>query len=129
MPCNSDHMEANGYERSLTAVYQLLDELDGRPFGPEAFGNGYDKRAYNKATVGTLDEKTRELCDRLKAVDVTKYSLEMQLWWRDHHLADKARLEREAQEATLKELREQAIEKLTPEERSALGIDEYSLLR
>jgi hypothetical protein len=31
------------------------------------------------------------LCARLRQVDVTQYSLEMQLWWRDHQQVDALR--------------------------------------
>ena len=47
MPCNSDYMEANQSERNLSVVYGLLDELENGKL-PSNFGDGYDKRVYNK---------------------------------------------------------------------------------
>ena len=39
-----------------------------------------------------LDEYTRRLCKHLKECeDVTQYSLEMQIWWRDHQKFDEKR--------------------------------------
>jgi hypothetical protein len=64
----------------------------------------------------------QELCSRLQKLDVTKYSLEMQVWWRDHQKADKERLERGIREATELKARAEAMAKLTPYERGLLGL-------
>lgn len=40
-----------------------------------------------------LDKLTSELCSKLKTTDVTKYSLELQMWWRDHQEADRNRID------------------------------------
>ena len=98
MPCNSDYLDASPSERWLSAVYQLLDELDGKPFDPAEFGNGYDTRVYNK--IHSQEEKhalVSLLCARLRQVDVTKYSLEMQMWWRNHQRADQKRADQSSQ--------------------------------
>lgn len=57
------------------------------------WGDGFDKRVYSKTiTKEDLDEKTAELCSKLKEIeDVSKYSLELQMWWRDHQIADQKR--------------------------------------
>lgn len=47
MPCNSDYMEANQNEKNLSVVYGLLDELKTGKL-PKNFGDGYNKRVYNK---------------------------------------------------------------------------------
>ena len=92
MPCNSDYMEANQNEKNLSVIYGLLDELETGKL-PYNFGDGYDKRVYNKhLSKEHLDEKTEELCSKLQNSDVLKFSLEMQMWWRDHQKADKDRL-------------------------------------
>ncbi len=84
MGCNSDYMEANQLEINLSTVYRLLDELKTGKLSSK-FGDGYDKRVYNKGLPQKhLDKKTKELCSKLQSIDVTKYSLEMQLWWRNH---------------------------------------------
>ena len=91
MPCNSDYMNPTETEKNLSVIYGLLDELETGVLPPN-FGNGFDKRAYSYATKEHLDERTSELCSKLQGVDVSKYSLEMQIWWRDHQKADRERL-------------------------------------
>ena len=93
MPCNSDYMEPTKMEYNLSEVYALLHELDKGKL-PRGFRKGsyIDKRAYNNATKDLLDKKVSEHCSRLKTVkNVKKYSLEMQMWWRDHQKADRKR--------------------------------------
>jgi hypothetical protein len=126
MPCNSDYMEASGKEIALSRVACLLDELDGKPLNPSHWG-GYHPAVYNKGDVagvgGTAgDAMVSELCSRLQAIDVTKYSLEMQMWWRDHQAADKARIEHELARKKDETERRAAIAKLTPHERKLLGL-------
>lgn len=89
MPCNADYMEPTEIEKNLSVVYGLLDELRTGSL-PDNYGNGYDKRIYRKGlSKEHLNEKTAELCYMLRQVkDVTKYSLELQFWWRDHQIAD-----------------------------------------
>lgn len=124
MPCNSDHMNASGAEKELSAIYGFLDELKTGTLKKD-YDSGYDKRAYNKATKEHLDQKTAELCSKLQNTDVTKHSLEMQIWWRDHQKHDCKRLQKEMSEATD---REAALSKLTPYERNLLGISEDGTL-
>lgn len=64
-----------------------------------------------------------ELCLRLQVADVTKYSLELQMWWRDHQAADKARLEHEMARKQNEEERAVALAKLTDYERKLLGLE------
>lgn len=95
MPCNSDYLNATDSEKNLSVIYGLLDELDTGVL-PSNFGSGYDDRVYNKHLPKQhLDEKTEELCGKLQQVDVSKFSLEMQVWWRDHQKADRERLNKE----------------------------------
>jgi len=98
MPCNSDHMNPHTIEIEMSRVACLIDELDGKPFDRNAW-RGYHPTVYGKP----VDKKRRDnmvaaLCERLQGKDVTKQSLEMQIWWRDHQEADKARIEREKKE-------------------------------
>lgn len=92
MPCNGDYLEPNNIEVELSKVYQLLDELNGKKLSKD-YGDGFDKRVYDKGfEKKDLDEKVKELCSRLKKEpNVTKYSLELQIWWRDHKKADAKR--------------------------------------
>lgn len=123
MPCNSDYMAANGYEQELSRVACLLDELEGRPID-RGHWNGYHPCVYGKATRAAGDKMVRKLCEALQNRDVTQYSLEMQIWWRDHQEADKARCEQDLAKAETDAEREAALAKLTPHERQVLGFDE-----
>ncbi len=85
MPCKSDHMEANPREIALSKVFCLMEELGGKPIDGGHW-TGYHPRAYCQGrTSAELDNATATLCAMLKNdFDVTKYSLEMQTWWRNH---------------------------------------------
>ena len=119
MPCNSDYMEASGKEVQLSKVACLLDELDGKPIDRNHW-LGYHPAVYNQRAHA--DALVVELCRRLQAEDVTKRSLEMQIWWRDHQAADKARLEREVVRKKTDAEKQAAIAKLTLRERTLLGV-------
>lgn len=121
MPCNSDHMAANGYERELSRVACLLDELAGKKF-ERRWWSGYHPSVYGKANRALGDKMVSELCKALQSRDVTQCSLEMQIWWRDHQAADKARCERERAKEKYDVARAAALEKLTPAERWLLNI-------
>ena len=103
MPCNSDHLNATELEKELSVIYALLDELHLNLPPSNNFGNGYDKRVYDKGfSKNHLDKKTAELCGKLQNEDVSKFSLEMQMWWRDHQKADKDRLQKEIKSKRIK---------------------------
>lgn len=121
MPCNSDHMAADGYEQELSRVACLLDELAGKKW-ERSYWDGYHPRVYCKASRDMGNQMVRELCDALQGRDVTQYSLEMQIWWRDHQAADKARCERELARAKAADERKAALAKLTPHERKVLSL-------
>lgn len=121
MPCNSEHMNPTTYERDLSRVACLLDELAGKKW-ERSHWDGYHPRVYCKSDRGVGDQMVRELCDALQDRDVTQCSLEMQIWWRDHQAADKARCERELAQAKTAAEREAALAKLTPHERKVLGL-------
>ena len=122
MPCNSDYMNATTYERDLSRLACLLDELAGKAWTRTDW-EGYHPRVYGKVHRDMGDQMVRELCDALQAHDVSQCSLEMQMWWRDHQAADKARVEREVAQAKTKIEREAALSKLTPHERAVLGLE------
>jgi hypothetical protein len=112
-------MEATGKEVELSKVACLLDELDGKPLEPSHW-RGYHPAVYSREV--DADAIVSELCRRLQTVEVTKQSLEMQMWWRDHQAADKARLEHEMARNKTGSEREAALSKLTEYERELLGI-------
>ncbi len=122
-PCRSDYMEPSETEREHSNVRYLLEELETGELTPK-YNDGMHPdiyNHYNKSNID-LDKDTDTLCSKLQKVDVTKYSLEMQVWWRDHQRADKKRLEEELREQKTKKLRLRAIAKLTPYEQKLLGI-------
>ena len=122
MPCDGSYMDANKREIELSRVACLLDELDGKPIDKHDW-SGYHPRAYGRARdVKRADAMVAQLCERLQAVDVKNYSLEMQMWWRDHQIADKARVEAELVATKNAEERKAALAKLTPHERRLLGL-------
>lgn len=103
MPCNSDYMEANELELEISRVLCLLEEIKtGKPINPNSKEwTGYHSKVYNKGLErDDADKLVAALCDNLKKVDIKKYSLEMQLWWREHQNADR---KREAQERAKRE--------------------------
>lgn len=123
MPCDSRHMQAGQEEIELSKVACLLDELDGKPWDNYHW-RGYHPAIYCKITTKEkADALFAELCSRLQAVDVTKYSLELQMWWRDHQAADKARLEHEMARKKSNEEKRVALAKLTAYERKLLGLE------
>jgi len=119
-------MAPNNYEIELSRVACLLDEISGIPIDPTIY-HGYARGCHPQVRGGRLsdeeaDAMVAELCKTLQSLDVTKYSLEMQMWWRDHQKADKARIEREIQSKKEKADRKAAIAKLTKYERKLLGL-------
>lgn len=123
MPCNSDYMAASDFEVQMSRVACLLDEIEGEPIDRAHWG-GYHPRIYNRSpSKAEADDMVARLCSFLRDADVTRYSLEMQMWWRDHLHADQARIERELREADTEAQRKSALSKLTPDERKALGLE------
>lgn len=125
MPCVSDYQEPNGLEVEHARLNALLKEVKGGKFSKTNFENAFDSKVYNKTTKEIVDTKTAELCGILKKTNkdvISKYSLELQLWWRDHKKAD-ARRKREKKADTNKvRLRKAALAKLSTKEREALNI-------
>lgn len=121
MPCNSDYLEARPSEVEASKVLALLEELETGNL-PEYFGDGYYSEVYNKNEKEILSEKVPELCKKLQKVDVSSYSLEMQLWWREHQKADKERIEKELKLIQEDSDRQKAINKLSDYEKGLLGL-------
>lgn len=125
MPCNGDYLEPTDFEINLSKVYQLLDELNGKKL-PKDFGDGFDKRVYNKSEdEDILNKKVSELCGKLSKISrkaISKLSLEMQMWWRDHQRADKKRIAFEKSEKARLKTKAKALSKLSKKEREALMV-------
>lgn len=122
MPCDGSYMNPTHEELNGSRALTLLDELDGKPFDRHNW-SGYHPKAYNHALRGPeFHASVATLCQRLQSTDVSKYSLELQMWWRDHLVADRKRAEQSLKDATTDAQRRAAIAKLTPHERRLLGL-------
>lgn len=119
MPCRSDYLDADNREIELSRVACLLDELNGQPIVKNHW-EGYHPRVYNMQADG--DALVAELCSKLQRTDVSKCSLEMQIWCRDHQAADEKRLKAELAAKKTEAQRQKALKKLTPHERKLLGL-------
>jgi hypothetical protein len=126
MPCNCDHLEATELEVECSRIHLLLDELDGKgaPDPNSSEWRGYDGRAYNeRVTRDVADKLTARLCERVGNIkDLTKYSLELQVWARDHARADAERRRKEEKQREVQATKKAALKKLTAAEKKALGL-------
>lgn len=113
MPCDSSHLKPTHREVESVKLISLLKEV-GIAVG------GHDR---NYGDEINLDLHTNQLCEFCQSNDVTQYSLELQIWWRDHQAADRKRLEREQAEAKTEEEKQVALAKLTDYERKLLGLE------
>lgn len=77
-------------EKAAWLVQQVLKEINGET--PNYKPNGYDTGFGNPKE---LNENTRKVCEFLSKLQPKTiqdcYSLELQIWWRDHQKADKER--------------------------------------
>lgn len=124
MGCRSDYMEPTSFEVENSKVLALLEELKTGKL-PEWYSPGGSDKAYGNTTKLGLDLNTEMLCMALqikKASEISKMSLEMQMWWRDHKAADKKRIKEEIDAKKTLKAKEVAIAKLTPFERKLLGL-------
>jgi hypothetical protein len=76
---------------------------------------------YNKPNKAKLDNDTATLCSELSNLDIKKYSLEMKMWYRDHKKSDRLRIKKEAETQRKNEIKQNALNKLTTEEKETLG--------
>lgn len=118
MPCNSDYLRARPSEVEASKVLALLEELETGKL-PDYFGNGYYPDVYLNNEKEILSIKVPELCNKLKNIDISKYSLEMQSWWIEHQQADIERVEKEKKEEMD---RQKAMSKLSNYEKQLLGL-------
>lgn len=118
MPC-SDHQGPWEEEEKLklgraNAVRSFLTELDSK----------------GRTICYHFSQKDHDIdCARLCAMlrdrtpeEISKFSLELQIWWRDHKRADIARIEREQLDQKNAEIRRKALQKLTAEEKRILKL-------
>jgi hypothetical protein len=93
VPCNSDYMNPSKLENQLSKVCCFLDELDGRQPALSWY-EGYHPSVYCKPiSKDNADQLVKSLCEAIQKVNIADFSLEMQIWWRDHQAADRLRVE------------------------------------
>jgi len=130
MPCNGDYHGPTVRMIELSKVCYLLDELDGKEVTDSViFNGGYHptvQRHYINDTE--RDNLYDKLCSKLmnftEVYHKANHSLEMQIWWRDHQIADKAREAGERAEDRLAKDKDIALAKLTEYEKTILKIKE-----
>jgi len=120
MPCDSyGYCGPTAREIEARRVASLLQEVNGE---------AYDHKTIASLLVGDsdLDVKTERLCEYCRQIDATddiaKFSLELQIWWRDHRALDAQREEKARVDSLRESVRQNALAKLTPAERKALGL-------
>lgn len=122
MPCRCDYLEPTALEIEASRVAYLLDEIESGRISSSKFNGGTHPSVYGKCDRTLANNLTVRLCDALKEADVSKYSLEMQIWWRDHQEKDRKREQEEKSEQKLEKIRKNALSKLTKAEKEALGL-------
>lgn len=125
MGCRSDYMEPDATEVENSKLDAMLEELKTGKL-PKYFGTGMlaDGNYADRGQL-TANLKTKKLCGELKKKstgELKKLSLETQLWWRDHKVADKRHAVEDAAEKKRKAVAKKALEKLSPAERKALNL-------
>lgn len=83
---DQNYLNSTRKEKELSKIYGLLDELKTGKL-PDNYGDGYDERVYNRGhDENHFKRKEQQLIRELMTIDVTKYSLELQMWWRDYNI-------------------------------------------
>ena len=123
MPCYTEPPSA--FEEAQKALNLLLDEI-GDKTPRISCGN-----IYGTMRKWDIQEITRILCKWCKANDVSKQSLELQIWWRDHQIEDEKhakalKKDQERRAANAKE--EQRRFKLRASARAKLTEEEWEVL-
>ena len=111
MGCRSDYMAPNAREIESKNVINLMNEVGLYSSDIPYYGQ-----------TDKLDNHTRSLCEFCQVNDVACYSLELQIWWRDHKAADEKRIKAEVKVEKTKKDKDILISKLTDYEKELLGI-------
>lgn len=130
MPCNSDYLAPNSNERAMqdAAIYQarVLKRL-GRTVPAwlkREVKNIYAKDERNVTNLcAILKEIGKEGRDKLLYSDARDAEMrDVAAWWEEHEKADKARLRTEKKLRTQKAAKAEALAKLSPADKKALGL-------
>lgn len=128
MPCDSSYMDATPFEIKSSRILLCLDELrGGKTVDSTSPGwNGYDQRAYGggHGTRRDLENIEQKLLDEAAGVDLSTFSLELQIMVRDLRELKSEKHQRKIEKQRKENIRETALGKLTKEEREVLGIED-----
>lgn len=128
MPCNCDYMEPTTLEIVHSKIVALLNEIttgELSNYPKELVSYNPLPNSYSREYKKTVDKDTERLCTILSSKnndEIKNYSLEMQIWWRDHQKADKEREIREKNERESLEI-ENEIRQRVIEERKLRGLN------
>ena len=91
MACDAGYLRGKPEEIEASKVLALLEELETGELPLMSFGHGDCDEVHEIGAAKILEEKVPELCRRLKTVDISSYSGQMQKWWEEHQRADRKR--------------------------------------
>ena len=91
MACDAGYLRGRPEEIEASKVLALLEELETGKLPVMCYGHGDWDKVHELGATKVLEEKVPELCGKLKTVDASQYSGEMQRWWEEHQRADRKR--------------------------------------
>jgi hypothetical protein len=99
MGCRNDYMEPNAREIEASRVFACLDELDTGNMNRSHFGGNHPKAYGQNVSQDTLNQFTASLCRKLEKLPgfISSYSLELQMWWREHVEGEERRAAEDAE--------------------------------
>lgn len=129
MPCNSDYLAPTGKEKQMqdAARYQVVVRTRLNMTVPawlkREVKNIYAADERNVTELcRILTEMGKEARDKLLYSDAKDAKIrDVAAWWEEHEKADKARVKKEKAEAKTAKTKKEALAKLNPAERKALG--------
>ena len=95
MPCRSEYLEMTESEKEIILVKSLIDEIDGKLFDHH---EAKRKHEYSSECVHELTDLLCKKCSEIK--NIQDYSLDLQIWWRDHQISDARRISQEKERLT-----------------------------
>jgi hypothetical protein len=92
-------MEPNAREIEASRVFACLDELDTGNMNRSHFGGNHPKAYGQNVSQDTLNQFTASLCRKLEKLPgfISSYSLELQMWWREHVEGEERRAAEDAE--------------------------------
>ena len=133
MPCNSDYLAPTSREKGLQLAAQLFVYFKQKlkePVGGALQASALDQYCNDDTWTPMLCGRLRDLQRKhpLKFNTIVynardPMSRKLATWWEEHLKADAQREAKERAEARAAKTREQALKKLTPAEKKALGVE------